>query len=492
MTLPGSPALGRDTPSDRTDLSGTPLLAVGFGLMTAAVVLGKEMAMVAMVVALSAAVAAWHRTLLRWPVVVGLLISIVLFVPVGRYSISFELPFGLELYRLTVGLLLVCWFASLLVDSSVGLRRSPFDRAVAVVVCATIASIAFNPGRVAPLQEAVLKAVTFFLSFVLLYFFVVSVVRSRSAVENLTKLLVAGTAVVAVFATVEQRTGFNIFDRVGSILPFLRFEGPIESERFGLIRAVGSSSHAIELGVLIAMVLPLGLALVFSSSRRWWIPTAALAVGAMASASRTPLISVAAAGLVLLWLQPRDVRKLLPLLVPLIVVIKLALPGSLATLKTAFFPEGGLVAEHAVLVKGADPLLAGGRVRQLGPSLAEAARTPLLGQGFATRQVGFDNPLRNAPILDNQWLGLLLETGIVGVVGWMAILVGGVRSLGRASRRRAGPDGWLFAGFAAALVSFTTAMFTFDAMAFTQVTFVLWIVIALAASLLLAEREPNR
>jgi hypothetical protein len=28
-------------------------------------------------------------------------------------------------------------------------------------------------------------------------------------------------------------------------------------------------------------------------------------------------------------------------------------------------------------------------------------------------------------------------------------------------------------------------------MAFTQVTFVLWIVIALAASLLLAEREPN-
>ena len=87
MTFHGAPAVGRDTPTDRTDHSGMPLLALGFGLMTAAVVLGKEMAVVAMVVALSAAVAAWHRTLLRWPVVVGLLISVMLFIPVGRYSL---------------------------------------------------------------------------------------------------------------------------------------------------------------------------------------------------------------------------------------------------------------------------------------------------------------------------------------------------------------------------------------------------------------------
>ena len=448
--------------------------------------------MVAMVIALVAAIAAWHRVLLRWPVVLGLLISLMLLIPVGRYSITVQLPFGLELYRLTVAFVLACWFASLLVDSSVRLRRSPFDGSLAIIVCVTLASIAFNPGRVAPLQGPVLKAVTFFLSFVLLYFFVVSVVRGRAVVENLTKLLVAGSAVVAVFATLEQRTGFNIFDRIGNVLPFLRFEGEIESLRYGIVRAVGSSSHPIELGVLLAMVLPLGLALVFGSGPRWWIPTGALAVGVMTSVSRTPLLVLAAAGVILLWLRPRDVRKLLPLVVPLIIVIKLAVPGSLATVKQAFFPEGGVVVEATVLAKGADPLLAGGRVRQLGPNLDQAAQTPLFGQGFATRQTGFDNPLRNAPILDNQWLGLLLELGILGVIGWAALLIGAVRSLGRASRRRAGPDGWLFAGFAAAVAGFCVAMFTFDAMAFTQVTFVLWIVIGLAASLLLAEREPSR
>ena len=468
------------------------LLVFGLGLMAAAVVLGREMATVAMVVALVAAIAAWHRTLLRWPVIVGLLISIMLFVPVGRYSISIDLPFGLELYRLTVALVLACWFASLLVDSSVRLRRSPFDRALALVVCATLASIAFNPGRVAPLQGAVLKTVTFFLSFVLLYFFVVSVVRGRGAVENLTKLLVAGAAVVAVFATLEQRTGFNIFDRVGNILPFLRFDGAVEIERFGVVRAVGSSAHPIELGVVLAMALPLGLALVFSSSSRWWIPTGALAVGVMTSVSRTPLIVLAAGR-----------------------------PGP-AVAATTGRQEAAAAARaadrrHQACVTG---LARDGEAR---PSSRRAAwwlstlhwrpkpihfwpgdacgcsarvsprRLGRLCSGGASERDRRDSTTRSETLRSSttSGSGLLLEIGIVGVVGWAALFTGAARRLTQSARRRAGPDGWLFAGFAAAIIGFAVAMFTFDAMAFVQVTFMLWILIGLSASLLLAEQEQS-
>jgi polysaccharide biosynthesis protein PslJ len=175
--------------------------------------------------------------------------------------------------------------------------------------------------------------------------------------------------------------------------------------------------------------------------------------------------------------------------VPLLIVVKLALPGSIATLKEAFFPKGGLVQEQTAFHREADPFLQGGRVRQLGPMLQEAGRTPIFGQGFATRQTGFDNPLRNAPILDNQWLGLLLELGIVGVVGWAALFFGSARRLGRAARRRAGPDGWLAAGLAASIVGFGIAMFTFDGFAFSQATFVFWILISLSGCLLLTETE---
>ena len=70
----------------------------------------------------------------------------------------------------------------------------------------------------------------------------------------------------AAFAIVEQRTGFNVFDHVRTVLPFLQFEGS------DLILAVRShpgdriADHPIALGVLLAMCLPLGVALARSRS----------------------------------------------------------------------------------------------------------------------------------------------------------------------------------------------------------------------------------
>jgi hypothetical protein len=476
-------AAGR--PVDRAAL----VFAGGFGLIATSVFLGGPVAVVAAAVALGTALIAWHQTVLRWPAIVGLLVAIMLFVPVGRYAIPVGLPFGIELYRLAVAAALAVWAGALLVDPTVRLRRSPFDLPIVLVIGATLGSIAVNLSRVVPLQAAVIKEVTFFLSFVLVYYFIVSVVRSRNTVEALTKFLVAGAAAVAVFAILEQRTGFNIFDRVGQVLPFLEFTGRVEADRYGLVRATASSAHPIELGVLLALSIPLGLALAFGSGRRWWIPTAIVAIGVMSTASRTPILVAIASGVVMLLLQPRDVKRLIPLIVPLIVVVKLAVPGSIATVKNAFFPPGGLVQEAATLSRESDPLLAGGRVRQLGPSLREASRTPLLGQGWGVRQTGFYNPLRNAPILDNQWLGLALELGFFGVVGWALLLFRSGSRLGRASRRRAGPDGWLPTGLAASIVGFGVGMFTFDAFAFTQVSFVFWILLALGASLLLDDAE---
>lgn len=455
-------------------------------MIAGTVLVGGPIPAVCATVALGATLVAWHQSMLRWPAIVGLLVAIILFIPVGRYSIPLNLPFGMELYRLAVAFVLAIWAGALLVDSRVRLRRSPFDLPIVIVIGATFGSIAVNISRVVPLQAAVLKEVTFFLSFVLVYYFIVSVVRSRRAVENLVKFLVAGTAVVAMFAIFEQRSGFNIFDHAAQIFPFMTFGGRVEADRYGLIRATASSAHPIELGVLLTLSVPLGIALAFGSGRRWWVPTAIVAVGVMSTASRTPILVGVAASLVLLLLRPTEVRKLLPLLIPLVVVVKLAVPGSIATVKNAFFPPGGLVQEATTFSRGSDPLLAGGRVRQLGPSIHEAMRTPLLGQGWGTRQTGFNNPLRNAPILDNQWLGLLLELGILGLMGWALFIFRAASALGRASRRRAGPDGWLATGLTASIVGFGVGMFTFDAFAFTQVSFIFWVLLALSASLLLA------
>ena len=446
---------------------------------------------VSVAVAALLAFAAW-RDRLGWPHIAALLIAVGLFIPMARFSLAIELPFALSAFQVAAGIVVLAWAGALLVDPRVRLGRTPFDVPIAIVVVAVLGSVAVNPSRVAALQTPVLKAVIFFLGFVLVFYCFNSVLGRRETVEALTKLVVAGAAVISALAIVEQRTGFNTFDWLGRLIPVLAFGGEAETQRFGLSRAIGSASHPIELGVLLAMVLPLGLALSFSRGRYWAVPTTVIAVGVMASVSRTPVVVSVAVGLVLLWLRPRDLKRVLPLLVALVPVVAIVLPGSLATVRSLFFPQGGLLAEHERLAPEADPLLAGGRVRLLGPSLDEAGRAPLLGQGYGTRQTGFSNPLRNAPILDNQWLGTLLETGLVGVVGWLALIGVAAWRLGRASRLRAGPDGWLAGGFAAAIVGFGVGMFTFDALAFSQVTMVFWVLLALAAALLSCEAREAR
>ena len=150
-----------------------------------------------------------------------------------------------------MAMVLLVWVASLLVDPRVRLRRTPFDGPVALIVAAALCSVAVNFGRVAPLASAVLKNFTLFLSFILVFYFIASIVSTVSAVVAVTKFIVSGAAVVAVFAVVEQRTAFNVFDHVRTVLPFLQFEGA-----FGAVRSVRTRSGRSGLRIIRSRSVP--------------------------------------------------------------------------------------------------------------------------------------------------------------------------------------------------------------------------------------------
>ena len=67
--------------------------------------------------------AALHHSLLRWHSLLGLIVVVVLFIPIGRYHLPGSLPFNLELYRVVVALVVLIWLTSLLIDRRVTLRR---------------------------------------------------------------------------------------------------------------------------------------------------------------------------------------------------------------------------------------------------------------------------------------------------------------------------------------------------------------------------------
>jgi polysaccharide biosynthesis protein PslJ len=217
----------------------------------------------------------------------------------------------------------------------------------------------------------------------------------------------------------------------------------------------------------------------------WWGACAVLALGALATLSRTGVLMLTVVGLVFLWLRTSETMRLWPLLVPFLAVIHFALPGTLGSIKASFLPEGGLIASQSAPADEYD-CSSSGRIADTGPALDQLSGSPLLGIGYGTRIVAGDehsDPPRNACILDDQWLGTLLETGIVGVLAWVWLFTRLIRRLGRGAAA-AGRSGELCVALAACIGAYAVSMFTFDAFGFVQVTFLLFLLMGVAAATL--------
>lgn len=457
------------------------LAALSLGVLSA-----REVSILALLLAFAAIVGVARQTVVGWDRLIALILVIVLFVPIGRYRLPGNLPFNLELYRVVVAFCVLVWGASLLVDSRVRIVSTAFDRPLALILVCVLGSEITNPGRVSAYGSHVIKSLTFFLSFILVYYLTATTLQRRGSMEMLLKLVTVSGAVIGVFAVVELRTHYNVFDHLHAVLPFVQFEGALGYLMLGgNLRVFGPAQQPIALGAALILILPLAVYCERRFGRRWWVPILLILLGALASGSRTAIVMLAAEAIIFLILKPNETKKLWPALIPAIAVVHFALPGTIGGLKEAFFPKGGLIAQQSRFEADYNPLLAGGRIRLLKPMLSEASAKPLFGEGYGTRISGFNELNPNAPILDDQWLNNALDVGFIGLAAWGWLMARAVRRLFRASRASAHvDDDWLFAALAASVASFAVGMFVFDAFSFAQVTFIFWILLGLSAALL--------
>ena len=463
----------------------TSLAAVALGVASGVSTIGTT------ILAVLATIAAATRvTSISWPKLIGALILVILLIPIRRYSLPGSLPFQLELYRVFVGFLVLGWFASLLVDSRTTFRRTGFEGPLLVIVGAAFASVVANPDRVSTTSSEVGKSLMFLLSFVLVLYLCVSVVRRLDAVDFLAKTLVVGGGLVALSALYEARTGYNVFNHLSRVMPFLHDLGDTGGyQRAGTdkLRVFGSAQHPIALSASLVMLAPLALYLYRRyRQRRWLFCAGALAAACASTISRTGIVMFVVVGLVFLWLRPREVRRMWPLLLVVPIAIHFALPGTLGAIKQSFLPAGGLLAEQ----KASADTAGSGRLADLGPGLGLWSHQPILGQGYGTQVVDLSKAGVEANILDNQWLGTLIGTGIVGFFGWLWLFWRAIRKFGAEARRDDSERGWLLTAIAASIAAFAVGMLTFDAFAFIQVTFLMFILVGLGAALLAEPPTP--
>ncbi len=159
-------------------------------------------------------------------------------------------------------------------------------------------------------------------------------------------------------------------------------------------RAFGSAQHPIALSAALVLLFPISIYLVQrSGQRRWWLAAGLLFAGSLATMSRTSVIMLVVVGLVFVLLRPREVKRLLPALIPGLALVHFALPGTLITLKQSFFPTGGLLAQQQANAGYSGQ----GRLADVGPALDSWSQNPLFGGGYGTRIVGCGRDRRPDP-----------------------------------------------------------------------------------------------
>ncbi len=238
--------------------------------------------------------------------------------------------------------------------------------------------------------------------------------------------------------------------------------------RSGFARPSGTSASAIEYGVVLAMALPIVIALSSSGSHRRWIYRLLLVpiiLSIYLSVSRSAYLC-AAVGLLVLALSWSNRQRLraLGLMAVVSIAMYLSVPGLLGTIVGLFSRAEG---DPSVASRTGSYDIAGDFV----------SNSPILGRGFGTF-------LPKYWILDNGYLGLLIEGGIVGFIGLVALIVVGLLASRQASTWCSDSDEQQIArAIAASIVAAAAGMAFFDTFAFPQSAGGMFLMLGLAGAM---------
>ena len=294
-------------------------------------------------------------------------------------------------------------------------------------------------------------------------------ITTRARLDDVLRVVVAGGAVAALVGLLQFTTGTSFIDRIS--IPGLSQNSAVNGvfARNGFSRAAGTSTHPIEFGVLLTMVLPLALHLALHDPRRGpvrrWFPVVAIGAAIPVTMSRSALLGLALVLLIVLPTWPKTRRRwAYTFLIGGFGAVYVAVPGLLGTMLRLFT---GIAGDNSAL----------SRVNSYDIAWHYIGLSPLFGRGFGTF-------LPRYHILDNQYLGMAVETGLVGVLAFIGVIATGLVVAFRMYRRvPALADRSLAISLAGGLASSTAAAATFDALGFPQVAGAPFLYLGLVAAL---------
>lgn len=306
-------------------------------------------------------------------------------------------------------------------------------------------------------------------------------IKDRQRLNLLLQRIVYGAAFMGFAGDLEFITKYNLARHihvpglvVNSSIIGLRVRGA------GFTRVAGTASHYIEFGVVLAMLLPLALHFAFFAPTRGrrqfnWLLVIVMGIGVPFSLSRAAALALAL-GLVVVgccWTWRARLNGLVVAVVGL-VVLRAARPGLLGTIRSLFTNVGN------------DPSISH-RTTDYTPVFKLIGERPLFGRGAGTFI-----PTRYF-FLDNQVLMTTIESGFLGLISLLMVLVGGLALAHRFGKFASDPEtkhlGYaLLAAFCGALLT----SFTFDSLSFPIFATVLFLLLGIAGAMWRMERPARQ
>jgi hypothetical protein len=316
------------------------------------------------------------------------------------------------------------------------------------------------------------KKLALLLSFVTVFVVTASALRPKEARAFVP--LIAGLGCIAAIGTLwEYRTGYNPFYELGGKIVPGGLDLPtvaIEKDATGRIPVLGPTIHPLAVTQLLAMAVPFAIVGgLFTTTRRrrilYLVATLILLAGVFGTQRKTGPIVVGAGILTLVIYRPRQLFRMAPVGVLLILAIPFVAPSAVGSLRDQLNP-GAATSTLSSRDRLSD-------YEAIGP---EVLNHPAFGRGWQTY-----DPERYR-VLDNEYLSILVGNGWLGVGAFVLVLVAALAVCTGAIRSNDPARAPPALAAASVVVMMAVASATFDTIAFAVVPYTLCLFLGLAAA----------
>jgi hypothetical protein len=425
---------------------------------------------------------AWPRTPRLLPWLIAFFLVIIWLVPFNEIQLAISLPIDLKFDRLFLPPIAAVWIL-IVVAGGPGapkLRITPIHLVLGAVLMVACLSLVLNAHELTRTLEfdTGAKKLTLLGAYVATFVIVASVVR-RSEVEAFLTFTLILASICALGTIVEYRFHFNVFFwACDKLLPGIFTINSVTStavDEIGRPLMRGPAELPLETVAMLALALPIALARLIHpkpGQRRWvYGLVIALLMAAMVSTFRkTGLLAPVSVCLTFAYFRRRELIKLAPLGLVVIVFVHVLSPGALTGV------VGQLDRSRLGVTTVSD------RTADYDAVRPDVWSHLAFGRGYGS----YEHTAYR--ILDMELLGEVIEVGIVGLLLYLGMAIV-VVALARAPIRARGPDAPVALAAAAAAVAFVVVSALFDVMSFPHTPYIFLFMAALLAVIRGADGE---